>query len=137
MTASSMTIFKEFSIMYKLLIVDDEKIVIEGLKSAANWQDHQIEIVGSALDGEEALKEIMNKKPDIVLVDIRMPKLNGLDLIKETKVLNLDTVFIIISGYSNFDYAKRAIQLGAIDYLVKPIEVEEIISSINNAILKL
>jgi two-component system, response regulator YesN len=137
MTASSMTIFKESSIMYKLLIVDDEKIVIEGLKSAANWQDHQIEIVGSALDGEEALKEIMNKKPDIVLVDIRMPKLNGLDLIKETKVLNLDTVFIIISGYSNFDYAKRAIQLGAIDYLVKPIEVEEIISSINNAILKL
>ncbi|MEH7086047.1 response regulator [Neobacillus drentensis] len=123
--------------MYKLLIVDDEKIVIEGLKSAANWQDHQIEIVGSASDGEEALKEIMSKKPDIVLADIRMPKLNGLDLIKETKNLNLDTVFIIISGYSKFDYAKRAIQLEAIDYLVKPIEVEEIVSSIKNAILKI
>ncbi|WHY68101.1 response regulator [Neobacillus sp. SuZ13] len=123
--------------MYKLLIVDDEKIVIEGLKSAANWKEHHIEIVGSALDGEEALKEIMNKKPDIVLVDIRMPKLNGLDLIKETKDLNLDTVFIIISGYSKFDYAKRAIQLEAIDYLVKPIEVEEIIDSIKNAIFKL
>lgn len=123
--------------MYKLLIVDDEKIVIEGLKSATNWKDHHIEIVGSASDGEEALKEIMDKKPDIVLADIRMPKLNGLDLMKETKNLNLDTVFIIISGYSKFDYAKRAIQLEAIDYLVKPIEVEEIVSSIKNAILKL
>ncbi len=137
MTKSSMTIFKEFSIMYKLLIVDDEKIVIEGLNSAVNWQEHQIEIVGSASDGEEALKEIMNKKPDIVLVDIRMPKLNGLDLIQETKALNLDTVFIIISGYSKFDYAKRAVQLEAIDYLVKPIEVEEIVHSIKKAILKL
>lgn len=137
MTKSPMTIFKEFSIMYKLLIVDDEKIVIEGLKSATNWQEHQIEIVGSASDGEEALKEIMNKKPDIVLVDIRMPKLNGLDLIQETKALNLDTVFVIISGYSKFDYAKRAIQLEAVDYLVKPIEVEEIVHSIKKAMLKL
>jgi two-component system, response regulator YesN len=76
MTKSSMTLFKEFSIMYKLLIIDEEKIVIEGLKSAVNWQEHQIGIVGSASDREEALKEIMNKKPDIVLVDIRMPKLN-------------------------------------------------------------
>jgi two-component system, response regulator YesN len=107
-----MTLFKEFSILYKLLIVDEEKIVIEGLNSAVNWQEHQIGIVGSASDGEEALKEIMNKKPDIVLVDIRMPKLNGLDLIKETKALNLDTVFIIISGYSKFDYAKRATTRG-------------------------
>ncbi|MGS2776144.1 response regulator [Robertmurraya sp. GLU-23] len=123
--------------MYKLLIVDDEKIVIEGLKLVVNWQEHQIEIVGSASDGEEALKEIMNKKPDIVLVDIRMPKLNGLDLIQETKALNLDTVFIILSGYSKFDYAKRAIQLEAIDFLVKPIEVEEIVHSIKKAILKL
>ncbi|WP_176550490.1 response regulator [Bacillus sp. AFS037270] len=123
--------------MYKLLIVDDEKIVIEGLKSATNWKEHNIEIVGSASDGEEALKEIMNRQPDIVLADIRMPKMNGLDLIKETKNLNLETVFIIISGYSKFDYAKRAIQLEAIDYLVKPIEVDEIIGSIKNAILKL
>jgi two-component system response regulator YesN len=116
--------------MYKLLIVDDEKIVIEGLKSATNWKEHHIVIVGSASDGEEALKEIINKKPDIVLADIRIPKMNGLDLIKETKNLNLETVFIIISGYSKFDYAKRAIQLEAIDYLVKPIEVDEIVSSI-------
>ncbi|WP_409291320.1 response regulator [Peribacillus sp. SCS-37] len=123
--------------MYKLLIVDDEKIVIEGLKSVVNWQEHQIEIAGSASDGEEALKEIMDKKPDIVLADIRMPKLNGLDLIQETKALNLDTVFIIISGYSTFDYARRAIQLQAVDYLVKPIEVEAIIHSIKTAVLKL
>lgn len=132
-----MTIFKGFSIMYKLLIVDDEKIVIEGLKSATDWKEHHIEIIGSASDGEEALKEIINNKPDIVLADIRMPRMNGLDLIKETKNLNLETVFIIISGYSKFDYAKRAIQLEAMDYLVKPIEVDEIVSSIKKAILKL
>lgn len=132
-----MTIYKGFLMMYKLLIVDDEKIVIEGLESATNWKEHEIEIVGSASDGEEALREIIKNKPDIVLADIRIPKMNGLDLIKETKNFNLETVFIIISGYSEFDYAKRAIQLEAIDYLVKPIEVDEIVCSIKKAILRL
>ncbi|MGM0877824.1 MAG: response regulator [Bacillota bacterium] len=123
--------------MYKLLIVDDEKIVIEGLKYATNWKDYEIEIVGSASNGKEALQKIIDAKPDIVLQDIRIPEINGLDLIKEVKRLELDTVFIIISGYSEFTYAKRAIELEALDYLVKPIEVDEIIGSVEKAICKL
>lgn len=122
--------------MYKLLIVDDEKIVIDGLTSATNWKEHHIEIVGTASDGQEALEKIIKNKPDIVLVDIRMPKMNGLDLIKETRLHKLGTVFIIISGYSEFNYAKRAIELEAIDYLVKPIEVDEIVSSVKKAIIR-
>ncbi|OAS89230.1 response regulator [Metabacillus litoralis] len=122
--------------MYKLLIVDDEKIVIEGLNSAINWNENQIELVGSASCGKEALQKIVDMKPDIVLQDIRIPGINGLDLIQQAKQLNLDTVFIIISGYSEFSYAKRAIELEAIDYLVKPIEVEEILTSIKKAICK-
>jgi two-component system response regulator YesN len=123
--------------MYKLLIVDDEKIVIEGLKYATNWKDYDIEIVGTASNGKEALKIIIDTKPDIVLQDIRIPEINGLDLIKKAKALGLETVFIIISGYSEFEYAKRAIELEALDYLVKPIEVDEIIVSVKKAICKL
>jgi len=123
--------------MYKLLIVDDEKIVVEGLTYATNWKDYEIDIVGSASNGKEALQKIIDIKPDIVLQDIRIPELNGLDLINEVKRLELDTVFIIISGYSEFNYAKRAIELEALDYLVKPIEVDEIIASIEKAICKI
>lgn len=123
--------------MYKLLIVDDEKIVIEGLKYAIIWKDYHIEIVGTASNGKEALQKMIDAKPDIVLQDIRIPEINGLDLIKETKALGLETAFIMISGYSEFEYAKRAIELEALDYLVKPIEVDEIIASVEKAICKI
>jgi len=123
--------------MYKLLIVDDEKIVVEGLTYATNWKDYEIEIVGSASNGKEALQKIIDLKPEIVLQDIRIPEMNGLNLINEVKKLELDTVFIIISGYPEFNYAKRAIELEALDYLVKPIEVDEIIASIEKAICKI
>ncbi|WP_163537010.1 response regulator [Gracilibacillus sp. YIM 98692] len=122
--------------MFKLLIVDDEKIVVDVLKSIICWEDYEVELLGSASNGREALELIEEKKPDIVLVDIRMPGLTGLELITETRKLGLDTIFIIISGYTEFEYAKKAIELQAVDYLVKPIEVEDIISAIQKAIEK-
>jgi two-component system response regulator YesN len=122
--------------MYKLLIVDDEKIVLEGLTSAINWQEHQIEVVETASNGHEAFQCIINNPPQIVLADIQMPGLNGLDLIQKVKKVYPDIVFIIISGYTEFDYAKRAIELEAVDYLVKPIEIDEIISVVKKGIIK-
>ncbi|RBW70776.1 response regulator [Bacillus taeanensis] len=119
--------------MHKLVIVDDEKVVIDGLTSAINWKEHQIEIVGTASDGKEAFQCIVDKKPNIVLADIQMPELNGLDLIQKVKNICPDTVFIIISGYTEFDYAKRAIELEAVDYLVKPIGLDDIVSSVKKA----
>lgn len=122
--------------MYKLLIVDDEKIVIEGLKSAINWEEHQIGTVETASDGQEAFQCIINNPPHIVLADIQMPGLNGLDLIQKVKKIHPDIVFIIISGYTEFDYAKRALKLEAADYLVKPIEIDEIVSAVKKGIIK-
>ncbi|MBD1381531.1 response regulator [Metabacillus arenae] len=122
--------------MYKLLIVDDEKIVIDGLTSIMNWQELQVKMVYTASNGEEALQCIIDKKPHIVLADIQMPGLNGLNLIQKAKKINTEIVFIIISGYTEFDYAKRAIELEALDYLVKPIEIDEIKEAVEKAINK-
>ncbi|MGG1398053.1 response regulator [Bacillus salipaludis] len=122
--------------MYKLLIVDDEKVVIEGLLSAVDWHEHQIEVVGTAMDGNNAYRLIEENEPNIVMADIRMPGLNGLDLIQKVKDVYPDTAFIIISGYTQFDYAKRAIELEAVDYLTKPIELDEIIAAVKRAIQK-
>lgn len=122
--------------MYKLLIVDDEKIVIEGLTSAINWREHQIEVVDTASNGQEAYQCIINNPPHIVLADIQMPGLNGLDLIQSVKKIHPDIVFVIISGYTEFDYAKRAIELEAVDYLVKPIEIDEIVSAVKKGLIK-
>ncbi|MFC0559191.1 response regulator transcription factor [Halalkalibacter alkalisediminis] len=119
-----------------MVIVDDEKIVIDGLTSAIDWAEHQVEIVGTATDGSKALHLIEETKPHIVMVDIRMPGMNGLELIHKLKALSCDAVFIIISAYTQFDYAKRALELEAVDYLTKPIEIEEIINSVQRAIKK-
>jgi two-component system response regulator YesN len=122
--------------MYKMVIVDDEKVVLDGLTSAINWSDHQVQIVGTSLDGNTAYQLIEDTKPHIVMADIRMPGLNGLDLIDKVKTLRPDTVFIVISGYTEFDYAKRALKLEVVDYLTKPIELDEIIASVKKAINK-
>ncbi|MCD7036352.1 response regulator [Metabacillus sp. GX 13764] len=123
--------------MYTLFIADDEKIVIDGLTQAIDWNKHEINIVGTALNGSCALSQIKDKHPDIVLADIRMPGLSGLELIREAKKENLNTEFIIISGYSEFSYAKEALELEAVDYLVKPIEAGDIVYSVKKAIGKL
>ncbi|MCA1042514.1 response regulator [Bacillus infantis] len=122
--------------MYKLLIVDDEQLVIDGLSAAIDWEEHHITITATASDGEEAFEKIISLEPDIVLADIRIPKMNGLDLIHKVRSHRPETYFIVISGYSEFEYAKRAIELEAIDYLVKPIQAEEILKSVEKAISK-
>ncbi|WP_164462091.1 response regulator [Bacillus sp. FJAT-42376] len=123
--------------MYTLFIADDEKIVIEGLTSAVDWEKYKIQITGTAMDGIDALKQINCLRPDIVLADIRMPGMNGLDLIREAKRENPNLLFIMISGYSEFTYAKRAIEMEAVDYLVKPMEAADIVASVKKAIEKL
>lgn len=122
--------------MYKMIIVDDEDIVINGLTTVINWKEHQIEIVGTATNGQKALKIIQEQKPDIILTDICMPGMDGLQLIKKVKEEQPNTVFIIISGYAEFEYAKSAIELDVIDYLIKPVDIEEIIGVIKKSIKK-
>ncbi|MCR2803324.1 response regulator [Paenibacillus soyae] len=113
--------------MHKVLLVDDEMFVRKGLCSLIEWEEHGFSVAGEAENGEEALREIVRLKPDLVISDIRMPLMDGLELIRRTVELpDADPAFIIISGYNDFAYAKQAIQFGVHDYILKPIDDAEL-----------
>jgi two-component system response regulator YesN len=110
----------------KLVIVDDEKMIRDGLALTINWAEYHIEVVGVAKDGLQALEICRQVKPHIVLTDIRMPKMNGIELIQALKEEMSQIKVIILSGYDEFSYAQRALQYGAVDYLIKPIDIKEL-----------
>ena len=116
--------------MLKLLTADDEKTIRETIRSFINWEALDIEVVGTAKDGIEAYNMILDLYPDIVLTDIRMPGLSGLELIERMHKINKDMQFIILSGYNEFEYAKTAMQYGVRHYLLKPCSEQQIIDSI-------
>src|SRR5690242_2899850 len=110
--------------MYKVMLVDDEKWIIKSLKTSIDWHAHGFEIIAEASNGFEGLEKIKQLSPDLVFTDIRMPGMDGLELIRQTNELNKGISFIITSGYKEFEYAKKAIQYGALDYCLKPFEEE-------------
>lgn len=114
--------------MMKIFLVDDEERVRSGLKDTIEWEKYDFKIVGEAENGEEALRSFAEVSPDVVITDIQMPKMDGLTLIAKTQELYPDTEFIILTGYSYFDYAKRAIDMGIAHYLLKPIRNEDLIN---------
>lgn len=116
--------------MLKVLIVDDEHIVREGLKSIISWKDHGFEICGEGIDGKDAVNKINELDPDLVLIDIKMPGMYGLDVIKQVREAGYKGRFVILTGYSDFDYAKSAIRLGVDSYLLKPIDEDELIEAV-------
>lgn len=118
--------------MYNLVIIDDEKNIIEGLKRIINWKQLNCKIIGSAKNGREGLALIQETSPDIAIIDINMPDFDGLTLISEIKK-HVQTQCIILSGYSDFEYAQKGIQLNVLDYLLKPVEEEELISAVKKA----
>ena len=120
--------------MLKLLIVDDEKIIRETMAGLIDWNSLGIQLIGTARDGIEAYNMILDEYPDIVLTDIKMPGLSGLDLIQKIHGINKDTHFIILSGYGEFEYAKKAMQYGVKHYLLKPCNEEQIIESLQDVI---
>lgn len=119
--------------MFTAIIADDEKKVCQLIHKSGNWDELGIEIVAICYDGEDALASIVHHKPDIVLTDIRMPIYDGLVLIAKTKELEIDSVFILISGYRHFEYAHSAMQFGVADYLLKPIDKDQL----NNTLEKI
>jgi two-component system, response regulator YesN len=108
--------------MYKVLIADDERLVREDVKNIISEEDLPLELVGEAKNGQEALDMIEETCPDIVITDIRMPLMNGIDLIKNIRMKFNDIKFIIISGHAEFEYAREALSLGVMDYILKPFE---------------
>ncbi|MFQ7877449.1 response regulator [Enterocloster sp.] len=106
----------------KVLIADDEINIILLIKSLIDRQKTDVEIAGEAGDGITALEMVRQLKPDVVITDIRMPGMNGMDLIRHVREEQIPVEFVIISGYSEFEYARSAIQYGVSDYLLKPIK---------------
>lgn len=121
--------------MYKVAIIEDETIIRKGLVHNISWKEFNCVVVAEADNGEDGLDIIKRIKPNIVLVDINIPIINGLEMLEKTKHLN-DLSIIIISGSNDFENAKKAIQLGAIRYLGKPINKEELKEAILLAINK-
>ena len=119
--------------MYKMLLVEDEPATINGIKTAVNWKLLDITICGEASNGLEAYPLIKELKPDIILCDIRMPKMDGITLISEIQPRHPEIKVIFISGYSDKEYLKKAIKLNVIDYLYKPIELSELVQAVEKA----
>lgn len=116
--------------MYKVYLLDDEPFILEGLKYIVDWKDYGFEIVGFANNGEDGLKEILSMDIDLVITDIMMPKMTGLELIENLINSNYQTNFIVLSAFQEFEYAKKAISMGAQNYILKPIDTEELEKSI-------
>ena len=120
--------------MYRVIIVDDEPVIRRGLRETIEWDSLGLEVAGEAADGAEALRLIRETRPEILITDIRMPEMDGIQLIREVKKLDLNIKITILSGYSDYDYLKAAIRLGVDNYLLKPIDNDELISNLRNAV---
>lgn len=120
--------------MYKLLIIDDEAWIRERLVNTIDWNKVGVEVVGEACDGKEALEKVEYLVPDIVITDIRMPCISGLEFISELKKRGSMTKIIIISGYSDFEYAQKAVKFGVNDYMLKPVHNEELLMAVGRCI---
>lgn len=119
--------------MYDVMLVDDEKLITQGLMNIIDWENLGLKVREIAHNGEEALNKFKEKAVDIIVTDISMPKLTGLELISEIRKINSKTRFTILTGYDEFAYAKEAIKYGVESYILKPIneeELEEVMASI-------
>ncbi len=119
--------------MLKMLIADDEKIIRDGLMEAFDWHSMGIEVVGLAQNGETALSLFDQYQPDIVITDIRMPRMDGLELTEKIRKQNQDVKIIILTGYDEFSYAQQSIKNNVFDYLLKPVKKAQLKESVLRA----
>lgn len=117
--------------MHKVMLVDDEGFARQGLRSMIDWEACGYEVCAEAEDGEEALRMIGEHAPDLVITDIRMPVLSGLELIRAVRGTgNRSVKFIIVSGYGDFSYAQQAIKFGVRDFILKPVDDAEMMEAL-------
>jgi len=123
--------------MYKVLIADDEPWVVYGLERLISWEDHGFQICGTAANGDEAFEKCLALRPDVLISDIRMPGLSGIALLEQLRetIENIEVIFV--SGYSSFDYAQKALRLGAADYLVKQVTAKQLAEAVQRLKSKL
>jgi len=122
--------------MLKMIIIEDEKLEREGLVDFFDWNSMGIQIVGTACDGIEGIELALKTKPDIIITDIKMPGMNGLDMSKKIKEILPQTKIIILTGYGDFNFAKQAIGISVSAYILKPIEEDELMNCIKKIVLE-
>lgn len=110
--------------MYRVMIVDDEPLILAGVTSLIEWEDYNCTIVAKATNGQNAFELITDIKPDIIITDIKMPAMDGIELMKRCRESKSQAAFIILTNLEEFSLAKQAVKYGATDYLVK-IELTE------------
>lgn len=115
----------------RVLLVDDEIMIREGFKKLFDWEAHECVVVGEAADGMEAITKIDEEQPDIVIMDINIPIINGLKVIQLSRVKYPSMAFVIVSGYDDFSYCREALRLQITDYILKPVNCEEFGSCID------
>ena len=114
--------------MLKVMLVDDEPFIMQGLKVLIDWGKENFEIVHMASNGKEAINYLKDNKVDLIIADIKMPIMNGVELLKKIREDKLtDAEFVILSGYNDFEYAKETMRYGCMDYLLKPINKDELL----------
>lgn len=116
----------------RVLLVDDEIVIREGFKKLFDWAAHDCEVVGEAADGMEALMQIDTLLPDVVIMDINIPVMNGLKVVQMSKMKHPDMAFVIVSGYDDFSYCREALRLQITDYILKPVNYDEFGICIDN-----
>lgn len=112
--------------MYQVFLADDEPWVLISLKNLIDWGKYGFVICGEATDGVSAWERIQRMRPNLTISDIRMPGIDGIELIKKMRQEELESEVVIISGYSDFEYARSGLKYGCVDYLIKPVDEEEL-----------
>lgn len=123
--------------MYKMMIVEDEPLARFGIKNTVNWAQYGIKIVAEAANGREGFEMAKLHHPDIIITDVKMPFVNGLEMIKMIRDANITTEFVILSGYGEFEFARVAIENQVVNYLLKPVSNEELVDTVLKVIEKL
>lgn len=118
--------------LLKVLLVDDEPFILQGLKILIDWEQEGFEVVKTAADGAEALEYLRGQQVDLIIADIKMPVVTGLELLEKIRLEKIsDAHFVILSGYADFEYARRAIRYDCTDYILKPVDREELLKVVN------
>lgn len=123
--------------MYKMIVVDDEYLVRLGITETVDWKEQGVEVVATAVNGKDGLEKIRALNPDVVISDVKMPVMSGVEMVKTLHEENFDGMTIMLSGYNDFEYAKSALEAGVFRYLLKPIDNEELIATVKTACEKL
>lgn len=123
--------------MYKIMIVDDEEEVRLGIIKKMDWKSFDFVVVGDAENGQEALEKAEKLEPDVIMTDIRMPFMDGLELGNKLVEILPSTKIIVFSGYDDFEYAKQAIKINVIEYLLKPINSAQLAEVLRNLKVRL